>query len=124
MPVSWDSCFCASALTENASVLASREYHMGARGNQAAADNVYRCSANREICIPIPFLQFCDRKEVTLFKWALPSKTWRILDICTPPIDNTPPLPGNVSAAWQPFEILQVTQTAQVKAGHQAELAC
>lgn len=81
---------------------------MSERGNQAAADNVCRCSANREICIPIPFLQFCDRKEVTLFKWALPSKTWRILDICTPPIDNTPPLPGNVSAAWQPFEILQV----------------
>lgn len=62
-----------------------------------------------EICVPYPVLTFCPRKEVILFTWALPAKTWRVLELCTPPIDDTPPITGVVDVKWLPFEVLSIT---------------
>lgn len=46
---------------------------------------------------------------MTLFEWAAPSLTWNVLHICSPPIDDTPPTAGTLTAKWQPLQVLHIS---------------
>lgn len=74
---------------------------------QAAAFNI-RCAdiLPPETCCGV--VAECFRAEKVLFSWSLPAKTWRLLDLCSPPIDDTPPEPGTVTVKWLPWGVLHM----------------
>lgn len=42
------------------------------------------------------------------FSWSFPGFTFRVLEVCSPPFDETPPEPGSVTVKWLPWGVLHV----------------